>query len=280
VTMNIPFHAPLLLAATLLGGCFEIPSQEILNTDQGERLIDSCERVPVTKTVGEQKLPSSFEVLVWNIYKIQRPTWQASLEPLLDGSGLLLLQEAVDKPQLTAVLARHHLQWQQITAFRYQGSSAGVLTAAAIPDVYACAFRYPEPGIRIPKSSLISLYPLEESPYPLMVINVHAINFEPGIAGYREQMQRLFGFTRRYPGPVLLAGDLNVWNDKRADVLAQDLRTYRLTAATLQPDERVQVAGQPLDRVYFRGLQLEWGTSTQSRGSDHNPIRLRFHYQP
>ena len=38
-----------------------------------------------------------------------------------------------------------------------------MLTAAVIPDVYACAFRYPEPGIRIPKSSLISLYPLEES---------------------------------------------------------------------------------------------------------------------
>ena len=93
-------------------------------------------------------------------------------------------------------------------------------------------------------------------------------------------MQRLFGFTRRYPGPVLLAGDLNAWNDKRADVLAQDLQTYRLTAATLHPDERVRVAGQPLDRVYFRGLQLEWGTSLQSTGSDHNPIRLRFRYQP
>ncbi len=270
----------LLLGTLLLGGCFEIPTQEILNTEQGERLIDACGRVPVQKYRGEHRLPSSFDVLVWNIYKSQRPSWQASLGPLLEGAGLLLLQEALDKPELGRMLSRHQLHWQQITAFRYQGRSAGVLTAATIPDVYVCSLRYPEPGIRIPKSSLITLYPLEQSPYPLMVINVHAINFEPGMAGYREQVMRLLRHSRRYPGPVLLAGDLNVWNSKRADWLESSLRAHKLTEARLHPDERLRVNGQALDRVYFRGLQLEWGASSQSSGSDHNPIRLRFRYRP
>lgn len=265
----------MVLLSLLMSGCLEVPDQELLLTENGERLIDRCGRLPVSRDLGKG-IPSSFQVLVWNIHKLQGRQW--STELTADGADLLLLQEAIDSPRLAELLNANQPYWQQMTAFRFQGQAAGVLTASKVDAVYSCAIRYAEPAARIPKSSLISLFPLSGSRYPLLVINLHAINFEPGMAAYKEQLTQLFGLSRKYPGPVLMAGDFNAWNEKRRQFLVTSLGAKGFTEARLMPDHRVRVLGQPLDAVFYRGLVLEKGAAEISQASDHNPIRLRFRY--
>lgn len=52
-------------------------------------------------------------------------------------------------------------QWQQLQAFTQGGVSFGVMTVAKTPQAFVCGVRSPEPLLRIPKSGLVSLYPLQ-----------------------------------------------------------------------------------------------------------------------
>lgn len=259
----------------LLVGCDQltVPDQDVLLTPQGERLVSPCQMLPVMP-LQQAGLPGTFELLVWNIYKLQRPGWQAEL--LRQPVDLLLLQEAMNRPSLTQTLTQHGYQWQQVYAFAYRQGIAGVMTAAQVPELFSCALRYPEPVFRLPKSSLVSLYALEGSRYPLLVINLHAINFDLGTASYQVQMQPLWRLTRRYPGPVLFAGDFNSWGEQRSRLLQARMAKQKFQMAQFAPDARRRAAGWPLDQVFYRGLQLEQASAAPSAGSDHSPLRLRF----
>ncbi len=267
--------AAMVFAVVSLSGCLEIPVSEEINSNQGEYLVERCQRVPVSKDFGGGLSPQ-FDLVSWNIHKLQQGSWQAELTRLASGSDLLLLQEAVNSAGLASWFATHGWQWQQSVAFRYENLSAGVLTAAKTSEVYTCAIRVPEPAIRIPKSSLVTLYPLQGSRYPLLVMNIHGINFELGLAAYKRQFTTLLAMSRRYPGPVIVAGDFNTWDEKRQLLLTTLLRKYRFDEANFTPDSRRRFFAHPLDHIYYRGLTVLSAEAPASSGSDHAPLRIRF----
>ena len=269
---------PLLcVAIALLGlsGCLEIPGSEVINSSQGEHLVERCQRIPLSKGFSGG-VPAEFELLVWNIHKQQHVSWQPELTRLAANSDLLLLQEAMNTDELVRWFAAQGWQWQQSVAFRYEEHSAGVLTAAKTSDVYACAIRVPEPAIRIPKSSLVTLFPRQGSSYPLLVINIHAINFELGIAAYKQQVNSLLAMSRHYPGPVIVAGDFNTWSEKRQLLVTTLLHQYKFNEVSFSPDVRTRVFSQPLDHLFYRGLSVAQSEAIPSSGSDHVPLRIRF----
>ncbi len=270
-------HSALLAGCFLLTACLEIPTEEVIYSQVGEQLVDRCTHVPARQGFPGG-LPADFTVLVWNLHKLQDPEWQNELTRWGRASDLLMLQEAQDDPELTAWLVSGQFKWQQVAAFRFQGRASGVLNAATVEQVYSCSLRIPEPATRLPKSSLLSLYPLQGSRYPLMVINVHGINFELGMAAYKQQVTQIAKLTRKYQGPVIVAGDFNTWSDKRRFLLQNALARYQFQEASYQPDERTRVAGLPLDHLFYRGLTLSQGEAVSSDGSDHNPLRFGFHY--
>ncbi len=270
-------HSALLAGCFLLTACLEIPTEEVIYSQVGEQLVDRCTHVPARQGFPGG-LPADFTVLVWNLHKLQDPNWQNELTRWGKTSDLLMLQEAQDDPGLAAWLATGHFKWQQVAAFRFQERASGVLNGSTVEQVYSCSLRIPEPATRLPKSSLLSLYPLQGSRYPLMVINVHGINFELGMAAYKQQVTQVAKLTRKYQGPVIVAGDFNTWGDKRRVLLQNTMARYQLQEASYQPDERTRVAGLPLDHLFYRGLTLSQAEAVSSHGSDHNPLRLGFHY--
>ncbi len=270
-------HSALLAGCFLLTACLEIPTEEVIYSQVGEQLVDRCTHVPARQGFPGG-LPADFTVLVWNLHKLQDPNWQNELTRWGKTSDLLMLQEAQDDPGLAAWLAGEQFKWQQVAAFRFQERASGVLNGSTVEQVYSCSLRIPEPATRLPKSSLLSLYPLQGSRYPLMVINVHAINFELGMAAYKQQVTQVAKLTRKYQGPVIVAGDFNTWGDKRRVLLQNTMARYQLQEASYQSDERTRVAGLPLDHLFYRGLTLSQAEAVSSHGSDHNPLRLGFHY--
>ncbi|KUE81288.1 hypothetical protein ATO46_12375 [Aeromonas schubertii] len=266
------------LLAIGLVGCFEVPQQGYFVTAEGVVPGTGCDAPPLV-ALANRPLPREFGVTVWNLYKSQRKEWLAGMDRFALEQDLVLLQESKTTPELLGWLRDGGFEWQQVQAFTQGQSSLGVMTAAKTPRAFVCGVRSPEPFFRIPKSGLVSLYPLDGDPDGVLVVNLHAVNFELGMAGYREQLNELTALVRRHQGPVILAGDFNTWSDKRQrwlDGLAGELS---LKEARPVPDTRSTAFGRPLDHLYYRDLDLVEVSAPGTEASDHNPIVARFKAQ-
>ncbi len=110
----------------------------------------------------------------------------------------------------------------------------------------------------------------------MLVVNLHAVNFELGMATFREQLNDLTALIHRHQGPVILAGDFNTWSDKREFWLNKLVGELGLQEAIPVPDLRRTAFGRPLDHLYYRNLDLVDVSSPATDASDHNPIMARF----
>ncbi len=264
------------IVVTLLSGCLEIPSQETLSTNEGTRLVDRCPAIiPAIRQQGSD-LKAIFRITTWNLHKFQRANWQQELKLWSRRSDLLLLQEVMERPALSQLLTPAHFNWLQLQAFRLEGEATGVLNAAPAAALYSCSLRAPEPVSRLPKSTLLTLYALEGSAYPLLVVNVHGVNFELGMAAYSRQITRIFKLVARYPGPVVLAGDFASWGDKRAGYLSGLALQNGFEEVLPSPDQRVRAMSAPVDHIFYRKLNLHRSESQKTNASDHTPLWAEF----
>lgn len=256
--------------ALLLSGCLEVPKQMLL-IDGVAQQTANC----VRPSVSQDALPASFSVLSWNIYK-QQGAWQAELDQWLDDSDLLLLQEAKAEPELHAWLHKQDYHWFQVAAFSWRDQANGVLTAAKAQATEACGKRLLEPATRMPKSLLFSYYSLQSSPQQLLLVNLHAINFSLRGRTYNEQLAMISQVINDYAGPVIVAGDFNRWNERRAEFLTRWATKEQLTEAVPSNDTRIRFLGYPLDAIYYRNLTLEQAEVLASSASDHHALKMRF----
>ena len=218
--------------------------------------VDTNPQNTCTKPMSSASAPSqntlqdTFQVFVWNVYKGKRKGWLQVMDAHAHDADLILLQEAIDRPNLTQWLEDTHPHWSQVSAFRFRNATSGVLTGARISATQSCSFRIPEPFIRIPKSALSTEYPLADSKQTLLVINIHAVNFELGMAAYRKQLQQLLKTLDQHTGPVLFAGDFNSWSPKRIDTLRTLMTQHKMTEATLTHEERTRILDCP-STIFF-----------------------------
>ena len=133
-----------------------------------------------------------------------------------------------------------------------------------------------EPIIQIPKSILVSTYSPAGTNQRLLVANVHGINFSLGLNAYREQFKALDTILREHTGPLILAGDFNTWSDDRQAILDQLSKDLSLQQVGYKSHHRITVFGNPIDHVYYRGLELVQASSPSVSSSDHNPLLVTF----
>ncbi|GGB45491.1 EEP domain-containing protein [Oceanisphaera marina] len=260
-----------LAAVLLLSGCIEVSDKKLLS-DSAPPMARECTRPSVQ---NNPSLPSSFSLLSWNIYK-QQGDWQPELDQWLNNSDLLLLQEARASDELHEWLYQQDYHWFQVAAFNWHDVGNGVLTAAKGQPIQVCGQRLLEPVTRIPKSLLFSYYPLQGSAHPLLLVNLHAINFSLRGRTYNGQLAMISEKIGDYAGPVIVAGDFNRWNGRRKGFLERWVAKEQLTEALPQPDVRTRFWGYPLDGVFYRGLALEQAKSMGSEASDHSALHMRF----
>lgn len=224
---------------------------------------------------GQYLNADSLKVLVWNIYKQQRSDWLQALSEFAHGSQLVLLQEAQASPELLRYATHRYPAVAQVAAFSIREQMAGVMTLSSADAEYYCPLREWEPWLQLPKSSLVSVYALNNGE-SLMVVNVHAVNFTMGVQAYRQQLHQVMAQIALHQGPVILAGDFNSWSTTRLALLRHMAASVGLHEVPFAQDQRKQAFGYPLDHVFYRGLKIEDAAVLNTDASDHNPLAVTF----
>ncbi|WP_441257089.1 endonuclease/exonuclease/phosphatase family protein [Vibrio sp. Vf1514] len=254
---------------------FTVPAEPQLFTigknERGQPLV--CYHDPDAEALDDN---GTLKLVVWNIYKQNRDTWQAELNRFSHDAQLVLLQEASMTPALQRWISEHHWGGTRVNAFQVLGESAGVLNLSRHMPQLACGYTEMEPWLRLPKSGIYALYPLSNGQV-LAVVNLHAVNFSYGTQEYRKQLTALIQELRQHKGPILVAGDFNSWSEKRTQVLRDALSALGMQEAMFSPDNRARfINGLPLDHVFYKQLTLKKAKAPESDASDHNPLLLEF----
>lgn len=254
---------------------FELPSAPTISVIDGQQLAKHlvCYENAAAPAIDQH---GQLEVLVWNIYKQNRPNWQSELTQYTQSSQLVLLQEASLTPEFIRWIKDTGLVALHVDAFKAFNVPAGVSTLSHSAPLFSCAYTEKEPWIRLPKSGLYSLYPLSNG-QKLAVVNLHAINFTYGTKDYFEQIKALIGRLHDHDGPVIIAGDFNSWSAARLKALKKNLHKINVEEAQFAPDNRkLFINVFPLDHLFYRGLTLESAKAPVTTASDHNPLIVRF----
>lgn len=222
-----------------------------------------------------------FGVLCWNTQKLtQTIRFQMALERVLEKfpSLFLLLQEA--KLSANKELQLAHWSYAVAPNMQTRRSTFGVLTASQ------CAFTDAQPKLSnkregmfaTHKSYMLSYHPLANGE-SLLVVNVHAINFVRANLFFRE-IDLIKDELLHHHGPLIVAGDFNVWSRKRRLHLLRFCRSVGLRQAIMVDPHHIKTYREhPLDFIFYRGLSLqETAAIDTTTVSDHNPIYAKFRF--
>ena len=270
-------------AALLLAGCIHVPEQPQINhssvsvsRQQTTHCALDTSPAQTGEIAGRGLSPERISVLSWNMYKQSRDNWHADFNQFSDKQDLLILQEAYMDDRLISVLSKSPYNWAMTTAFFYQDIANGVLTASRKNSNKHCALYAKEPVVQTPKSILVSTYPIAGSHQTLLVANVHGINFTLSLESYRLQFKALHKVLQKHKGPIILAGDFNSWRDERQAILDELSQALSLQQVAYKSHRRITVLGNPIDHVYYRGLEIIEASSPSVTSSDHNPLLVTF----
>ena len=216
-------------------------------------------------------------ILVWNIHKGKDNGWQQVLKTFTPDTDLWLLQEVTDKQNLATDFSAEFPTALYTAAFAYLNERSGVkILARDMPDLY-CASMEQEPWIIIPKvASAVRFF--RENAQPLLVINVHLVNFELNPTNYRKQITTMMELISRHQGPIILAGDFNTWNSGRLALIDQLAQQAGLQEVRFTPDQRMRFLDNPLDHIFVRGFKINRALTMETDASDHNPLWVELEF--
>jgi endonuclease/exonuclease/phosphatase (EEP) superfamily protein YafD len=264
-------------------GCVSLPGDDqiLLSSGASERIVDAdCRQGWWQVMLGRKDKaaldPAGFDLAIWNVQKAQRPGWSADFRWIIAGRELVLLQEAYLTRLFRTTLESSGDWWLMVRAFELNAAGTGVLTAGSVAPSAACSVRTFEPLIRVPKSALVTRYPLRGSTAELWVANLHGINFTPGTEQFRLQLESVAEVLADYDGALILAGDFNDWNPARQAILGEIAAKLGLDALRFSEDRRSRHFGRPVDHLFYRGLEALHAESVPVESSDHHPILASF----
>ena len=217
-----------------------------------------------------------FSFATWNIHKGKTKGWGEDFQKICRSTDILILQEAYLSADLKTILQQEDLQWDLATAYAYQKIEAGVLTASKVAPNLACSLRDKEPLTRIPKSILITRYPISGKHREVLVANIHGINFSLGYTAFQRQCDRLEKLLTAHKGPMIVSGDFNTWNSGRMSRVNAMAKRLNLSAVSFNENLKTTFFGQYVDHIFYRGLETKNATTLSVATSDHNPLAVVF----
>jgi endonuclease/exonuclease/phosphatase (EEP) superfamily protein YafD len=273
--------------AALLTACITVPDAVVKRTvdaDHDASTALTCHTRTSDHVVASHDAPApkrldadGFRLLNWNAFKGDRADWLRAFAAYSGEQDLVTLQEAYLTDDFRAQLRQGGLQWDLATTFLKQQHETGVMTLSRVTPDHVCVQRTMEPWLSLPKSTLISRFPLKGSNRSLLVANIHAVNFTLGTGAFHSQLKQLAHALEEHDGPIILAGDFNTWNDSRIRVLEQTLiDPLSLDKVPFDPTHLKTVFEHNLDYVFFRGLQVVAKDAHDTTASDHNPMWVTF----
>jgi len=270
----------------LLTGCVKIPdSHSTVGTYNGLRDMNTecfwndlflSSSAPVVPHKKNELNSLNFKVLNWNSYKGNKKGWREDFERLSSHSDLVVLQEGYLTDELQEIFNEKQYSWDIAKAFTYYDIYSGVLTASKVKPDFLCSFRVFEPLSGIPKTVLITRYPLSDTNQSLLLANIHMINFSLDIAAYREQLEKIVEVLSRHSGPLIISGDFNSWSAERMKILTDITQQLGVKAVTFDTDHRVTFMTRRVDHIFYRKLTLLEAFTEEVETSDHNPMLVTF----
>jgi len=269
----------------LLAGCVSIPDRHstLGKYNESGDINTECLRqeslLPFNGAATQQvnELNSrSFKVLNWNSYKGSSKRWQEDFERLSRHSDLVLLQEGYLTSDLQDLLNKKQYNWDIAKAFTYKDIYTGVLTGSRVKPDFLCSFRVPEPLSGIPKTVLVTRYPLSGTDESLLVANIHMVNFSLEISAYRTQLKKMAEVVSQHRGPLIISGDFNSWSVERLRILTDITQELGASAVVFETDHRVTFMGHQVDHIFYRKLVPLEAFTDKVITSDHNPMLITF----
>lgn len=280
----------------LTSGCIRIPGENRTISNIGRfdihRQNASCTETYLDPFVAEhigtsRKTPSAdlrtpalnadgFKLVSWNIFKGKKKGWAEDFQNFSQNADILILQEAYLTNRFRKMLTQGKYQWDMTVAFEYLQIQAGVLTAAKTASNFICSFQETEPITRIPKSVLITRYPMTDTNRQLLVANIHGVNFTMNNSAFKKQIDRLENILSAHRGPMIVSGDFNTWNKGRMSRVIILAKSLGLTTVRFEDNRRSRIFGYDVDHVYYRELEAEHAAIPIVSTSDHNPLSVVF----
>lgn len=234
-----------------------------------------------TRGVGIQRElePASIKALIWNIKKSEMSSWKSEFTQYGKGANLFLIQEAFENETFESTLSTFNgAQWDMGISFlyrRYGDAATGTMVGSmAIPlEVQVRHSVDREPVTGTPKAVTFAKYDLAGKDEDLLVVSVHAINFET-TGAFKRQMDQIEAEVSRHQGPLLVAGDFNTWSKSRNTYLCKMVKRLGLRESEyINGDARMSFKGLFLDHVYTKGIEVKSAeVVSTSTGSDHKPF--------
>jgi endonuclease/exonuclease/phosphatase (EEP) superfamily protein YafD len=233
----------------------------------------------------------SIRVLNWNIAKNNHNSiWLKDFYKILEQyqPNLIFLQEVRFGTEAEHAIHLAGMSWSFAPNFidAHHNAYAGILTAAKTNPLTSQAIitDHYEPIAKTPKVSLATLYPLLNQQANLLVINSHLINFV-SFSKFRTQLDQLESILSKHQGPIIFAGDFNIWNWTRAALLDTAMARLDLTSVSFTPFDHKNIKrfflSPPLDYIFYRGLRQKKVSAkvlVDISSSDHKPMLAEFSY--
>jgi endonuclease/exonuclease/phosphatase (EEP) superfamily protein YafD len=238
-------------------------------------LIIACDYIPVrtpftinNESYSRQSLDSdSIRIMTWNIHKEGNTSkWQDEFAQLVNSKGpdLILLQEVRLEEEVGHFLRQELDHGWEFSPNVFQSNLdaySGLLTAANAKPilVYPALTSGREPLTNTAKPTLFTHYRLGGFSKELLVVNIHAINFQLDIRHFREQLDLITEEVKKHTGPVIVAGDFNTWNQERLVLLTDAVREMNLEGIDFGADKiHIETTfGRQLDFIFYSKDKLK-----------------------
>ncbi len=283
--IKLTFHTTLFVLL-ILSSCVTMPHEHLTVSQRGNIIsshdksdcdINQYEDIFKSAPTQKPELDSKgFKVLNWNVLRGEKEEWKEDFNQLIKSKDILTIQEARLTDDMRELLKNGHYNWDISIAFKYWGAEVGVLTASRVEPYFTCTFRTKEPLISLPKTAMITLYHLSNTDKPLIVVNIHSINFTLGTESFYGQLEKVDKLLSQHNGPVIFSGDLNTWSKKRMAILKDFSIRLGLKAVKFTKHHRVKYFGRDIDHIYYRQLTVIDARVIKVNSSDHNPMLVSF----
>jgi len=235
----------------------------------------------------EANINDSIRILNWNIHKEGNLSeWKKVITHIVKDKkpDFILLQEVRLDGKVGDFISKDLKYGWEFSPNLYQGkydAYSGVLTASHIKPkmVESALSNGTELFSKIQKTVLFTKYPIGSPSLELLVVNIHGININIDLDGFKEQIRYIAEVVMRHDGPVILAGDFNTWREARLDHLSKLVKEMELVKIDFgsNADYVETMFGNPLDHIFISKEKLEVIKGSQDvivdiKSSDHSPL--------
>jgi endonuclease/exonuclease/phosphatase (EEP) superfamily protein YafD len=244
--------------------CKEIPSEN--------EVLEGFGRFASTELVNPK-----INVLAWNVYKGRKEPFFRDLNLLARGKDLIMLSEATDDEKVKPGLNSIPYGWiMGISFFMKQQFATGLVTGSYAQPRFIGYTRTTdlEPFVKSPKVILINTFWHRPSQSEILVMNIHGINWVTD-EKFERQIRSILPYVSRHKGPILFAGDFNIYGPNRLNIVKNTLAPYGI--------QRVNWENPPLEKQYddafirgFKVLKARYIHEVKDFSSDHPALDLEL----